>query len=107
MKKNIELDTGKKIFPLIFTALGIILMLSLWILRLNIVAVVSVAFMCIMSAVIALGLIIKKKVYAPLFLLMLPLLSELRFITPYGVQMQALEPLPRDLQASPQLSILF
>ena len=65
MKKNIELDTGKKIFPLIFTALGIILMLSLWILRLNIVAVVSVAFMCIMSAVIALGLIIKKKVYAP------------------------------------------
>lgn len=65
MKKNIELDTGKKIFPLIFTALGIILMLSLWILRLNIVAVVCVAFMCIMSAVIALGLIIKKKVYAP------------------------------------------
>ena len=65
MKKNIELDTGKKIFPLIFTVLGIILMLSLWILRLNIVAVVCVAFMCIMSAVIALGLIIKKKVYAP------------------------------------------
>ena len=66
MKKNITLDTGKKVFPLIFMVLGIGLMLSLWILRLNIVAVVCVAFNCIMSAVIALSLIIKKKVYAPM-----------------------------------------
>ncbi len=66
MKKNITLDTGKKVFPLIFMVLGLGLMLSLWILRLNIVAVVCVAFNCIMSAVIALSLIIKKKVYAPM-----------------------------------------
>lgn len=66
MKKNITLDTEKKVFPLIFMVIGLGLMLSLWILRLNIVAVVCVAFNCIMSAVIALSLIIKKKVYAPM-----------------------------------------
>ncbi|MBQ7962181.1 MAG: sulfatase-like hydrolase/transferase [Clostridia bacterium] len=68
MKKNITLDTEKKVFPLIFMVIGLGLMLSLWILRLNIVAVVCVAFNCIMSAVIALSLIIKKKVYAPMIL---------------------------------------
>ncbi|MBR2411991.1 MAG: sulfatase-like hydrolase/transferase [Clostridia bacterium] len=66
MKKNIELDTGKKIFPLILMVIGIGLMLSLLILRLNIVAVVCVAFNCIMAAVITLSLIIKNKVYAPM-----------------------------------------
>ena len=66
MKKGITLDTGKKVFPLIFMVLGLGLMLSLWILRLNIVAVVCVAFNCIMSALITLSLIIKKKVYAPM-----------------------------------------
>ncbi len=68
MKKNITLDTEKKVFPLLFMVIGLGLMLSLWILRLNIVAVVCVAFNCIMSAVIALSLIIKKKVYAPMVL---------------------------------------
>ena len=66
MKKNIELDNGKKVFPLILMVIGIGLMLSLLILRLNIVAVVCVAFNCIMAAVITLSLIIKNKVYAPM-----------------------------------------
>lgn len=66
MEKNITLDTEKKVFPLIFMVIGLGLMLSLWILRLNIIAVVCVAFNCIMSAVIALSLIIKKKVYSPM-----------------------------------------
>ncbi|MBQ6898911.1 MAG: sulfatase-like hydrolase/transferase [Clostridia bacterium] len=65
MKKNIELDTGKKIFPIAVMLAGIGLMLALLIGRLNIIAVVSVAFMCITSALIVLGLIIKNKVYAP------------------------------------------
>ena len=68
MKKNITLDTRKKVLPLIFMVAGIGLMLSLLILRLNIVAVVCVGFNCILSAVIALSLIIKKKVYAPMVL---------------------------------------
>ena len=66
MKKNITLDTEKKVFPIIFMVIGLGLMLSLWILRLNIVAVVCVAFNCIMSALITLSLAIKKKVYAPM-----------------------------------------
>ena len=66
MKRKIELDTGKKVFPIIMMVIGLGLMLSLWILRLNIVAVVCVAFMCIMAAVITLSLIIKNKVYAPM-----------------------------------------
>ena len=44
MKKNITLDTGKKVLPLIFMIAGIGLMLALLILRLNIIAVVCVAF---------------------------------------------------------------
>ena len=65
MKRNIELDTGKKVFPLAVMVAGIGLMLALLIGQLNIIAVVSVAFMCIVSALIVLGLIFKRKVYAP------------------------------------------
>ena len=68
MKKGITLDREKKVFPLIFMFLGLGLMLSMWIARLNIVAVVCVAFNCIMSALITLSLIIKKKVYVPMIL---------------------------------------
>ena len=66
MKKNITLDTEKKVFPMILMAAGIALMLALWVLRLNIIAVVCVAFSCIMAALIVLSLIIKNKVYAPM-----------------------------------------
>ncbi len=66
MKKKIELDTGKKVFPLILMCIGIALALALLIGRLNIIAVVCVAFNCIMAALITLSLIIKKKVYAPM-----------------------------------------
>lgn len=66
MKKGITLDTGKKVFPIILMVIGLGLMLSLWILRLNIVAVVCVAYSCIVAAVIVLSLIIKNKVYAPM-----------------------------------------
>ncbi len=63
MKKGIVFDTSKKIFPIITMAIGIILALALQILRLNIVAVVNVAYMCIMSALIILGILIFKKLY--------------------------------------------
>lgn len=66
MKKKITLDTSKKVFPLILMCIGLALMLSVWIVRLNIVSVVCVAYCCILSAVMLLSLIIKKKVYAPM-----------------------------------------
>lgn len=66
MKRKIELDAGKKVFPIILMVIGACLMLAEWIVRLNIVSVVSVAYCCIMSAVIVLSLIVKRKVYAPM-----------------------------------------
>ncbi|MCC8072590.1 MAG: sulfatase-like hydrolase/transferase [Clostridiales bacterium] len=64
--KNITLDTKKKVFPIILMIIGIGIMLAMWIVRLNIVAIVAVGYCCILSAVVILALIIKKKVYAPI-----------------------------------------
>ena len=68
MKKEIQLDSDKKIFPIILMAIGALLAVSLLAIRLNIVAVVLVAFNCIMAAVITLSFVIKRKVYAPMVL---------------------------------------
>ncbi len=66
MKKEIQLDLGKKIFPLILMVIGVALAIAMLVTRVNMTAVVCVAFNCILSAIIALSLIIKKKVYAPM-----------------------------------------
>lgn len=66
MKKQITLDTGKKAFPVLLMVIGIGIFSAQFLLRLNIVSVVAVAYCCIMSAVILLSLLIKKKVYAPM-----------------------------------------
>lgn len=63
MKKRIVFDKNKKVFPIITAALGIILALSLLIIRLNLLAVVNVAYMCIMSAIIMIGVFFLKKLY--------------------------------------------
>ena len=63
MKNGITFDKGKKVLPLITAIIGIVLAAALLILRLNLVAVVNVAFMCILSALIFIGIIAKKKVY--------------------------------------------
>ena len=63
MKKGIIFDKSKKAFPIIVMAIGIILALALQIMRLNMVAVVNVAFMCIVVALMMLGLFIFKKLY--------------------------------------------
>lgn len=66
MKKEIKLDLGKKVFPLILMIIGVALAIAMLVTRVNMTAVVCVAFNCIVSAIIALSLIIKKKVYAPM-----------------------------------------
>ena len=68
MKKEIHIDSGKKVLPVILMALGALLAVALLFIRLNIIAVVSVAFNCIMSALITLSLIVKRKVYTPMVL---------------------------------------
>ncbi len=66
MENKFSLDKSKKVFPIILMVIGIGIMAAQLITRLNFVAVVGVAYCCILSAVILLSLIIKKKVYAPM-----------------------------------------
>ena len=68
MKKAIEFDKEKKVFPLVLMILGIGLMLAQLVTRLNFVAVLSVGYCCVLSAIILLSLIFKRKVY--LFMLL-------------------------------------
>ncbi len=67
MKKGIIYDNSKKVFPIIIMIAGIVLALALNIMRLNLLAVVNVGFMCIVSALIILGIFIFKKLYFGLF----------------------------------------
>ena len=48
MKQKLELDKGLKVFPMILMIVGILIMLAQWIVHLNIVSVVSMAFCCVM-----------------------------------------------------------
>ena len=66
MENKFSLDKSKKIFPIILMVVGIVVMAVQLITRLNLVALVSLIYCCVMSAVILLSLIIKKKVYAPM-----------------------------------------
>ncbi len=68
MKKNVEFDKGKKVFPLILMVIGIGLAIAQLITRLNFVAVLCIGYCCIVSALIFISLIFKKKVY--LFMLL-------------------------------------
>ena len=63
MKQGITFDKGKKVLPLITAIIGVVLGIALLVLRLNLIAVINVAYMCILSALIFLGIVIKKKVY--------------------------------------------
>lgn len=67
MKKGIVYDNSKKAFPIIIMITGIVLALTLHIMRLNILAVVNVGYMCIVSALIILGILICKKLYLGFF----------------------------------------
>ena len=63
MKKKIEFDSGKKVFPIIIAVIGAALMLAMWITRLNMTAVVCVAYCCIVSALIVIGMFFKRRLY--------------------------------------------
>lgn len=63
MKNKTLSEKALKPFPIIISAIGVILALTLNIMRLNLLAVVNVAFMCIVSACIFIGVIFCKKLY--------------------------------------------
>ena len=68
MENKFSLDKSKKVFPIIIMVIGLGIMVAQLVTRQNIVALVSLLYCCIMSAVILLSLIIKKKVYLPMIL---------------------------------------
>lgn len=63
MKNMIEIDFAKKVFPLITLVTGILIGILQIITRQNLIAIVSVGYCCILSAVILISLIAKKKIY--------------------------------------------
>ena len=66
MENKFSLDKSKKVFPIILMVVGIAVMVLQLVTRLNLIGLVSLIYCCVMSAVILLSLIIKKKVYAPM-----------------------------------------
>lgn len=68
MKKKLEFEKSKKAFPLILMLVGAALALVQLVTRQNFVAVLCVGYCCILSAIILLSLIFKKKVYLHMLL---------------------------------------
>ncbi len=64
---KITFDKSLKKFPTFIAVVGIAAAIALLIMRLNLVAIVNAAYLMITSALIFLGIIAKKKVYAPFF----------------------------------------
>lgn len=64
MENRFSLDKSKKITPIIIMVIGVAVAAAQLITRLNLVTLVCALYCCIVSAVILLSLIIKKKVYA-------------------------------------------
>ncbi len=56
-------DKSKKVFPTITAVLGALIFIAVFVFRRNLITIAGAAYMCIMSAVMILSLIIKKKVY--------------------------------------------
>ena len=68
MKKQLAFDSSKKVFPIITMVIGIAVFAAQLITRENFFAVVCIGYCCIVSALILLSLIIKKKVYLHMLL---------------------------------------
>ncbi len=68
MENKFSLDKSKKVFPVILMVIGLGIMVAQLATRQNLIGLVSLLYCCIMSAVILLSLIIKKKVYLPMIL---------------------------------------
>ena len=68
MNEKYTVDSKIKVLPMISLIIGIGLFIAQFVTRLNMVAVICVGYMCVMSAIILVGLIAKKKVYLHMLL---------------------------------------
>ncbi|MCQ2755215.1 MAG: hypothetical protein MJ231_09280, partial [bacterium] len=58
-----KINKTKKVLPLIICVTGIIVFALIFILRLNIMTLAAAVYMCIVSAIILLGILTKKTLY--------------------------------------------
>lgn len=63
MNQKVKLIKSKKAFPIITAVIAFILAVGLQILRLNLAAAANVLYMCILSAIILIGILFKRKLY--------------------------------------------
>ena len=68
MNEKYTVDSKIKVLPIISLIIGVGLFIAQFVTRLNMVAVICVGYMCVMSAIILVGLIAKKKVYLHMLL---------------------------------------
>ncbi|MGN1118061.1 MAG: sulfatase-like hydrolase/transferase [Acutalibacteraceae bacterium] len=68
MNEKYTVERKIKVIPMISLIIGIGLFIAQFVTRLNMVAVICVGYMCVMSAIILVGLIAKKKVYLHMLL---------------------------------------
>ncbi len=66
-KKSLSIDKSLKIFPIIWGAIGAIIMLTQWIAGLNLIAIIGALYMCFTSAIVLIGLLKNKKLYLWIF----------------------------------------
>lgn len=66
--KTIKIEKACKPAPFLIMTLGAAIMLCQWIIGLNIIAIIGALYMCIVAAVIFVGLLAKKKMYLWLLL---------------------------------------
>lgn len=64
MKNKYQFEKKGGIFPILIFALGVIMLAVVWAFRMNSVAVISVGYCAVVSAVILISLLVKKKLYA-------------------------------------------
>lgn len=62
MEKGMSINFKIRVFPVIIGAFGVLLMLALWIVRLNLIAVISALYCCIVSALLFLGTVTRKRI---------------------------------------------
>ena len=68
MNEKYKVDNSKNAVAVITAILGLGLMVAQFVTRLNFVSIICIGYMCIMSAVILIGLIAKKKVWSLMIL---------------------------------------
>ncbi|MDE5756193.1 MAG: sulfatase-like hydrolase/transferase [Clostridia bacterium] len=61
--KGIIIDRSRKVAPMIFAIVGLLIMLCQWIVSLNLITLIGAVYMCLTALIITIALIAKKRLY--------------------------------------------